>query len=119
MTRFLKSTNRNETASRRSRAQAPRRILLPANVVVLGCVLLLGFLYVMLINATATGGYHLKELEGRLVTLEEEGKELTLEMAELTSMARVAEAANRLELVAAAPFEYLTPGSAVATTTGE
>lgn len=70
-------------------------------------LLILGFVYLALINNVSTGGFELKRLEQRVEVLKEENEKLELEVAKLQSMNVIARASAQLELVETEKVEYL------------
>lgn len=70
---------------------------------------LLGFLYVVQINLTATKGYEIRELERTLSSLQQQSQVLRLQSLELQSMERLqVQAADVRELVVARPDGYVS-----------
>ena len=69
--------------------------------------------YLMQVNLTATKGYEIKDLEGRLSKLQEDNKKLNLSYIELQSMANILEQVPKLNLVATDNLEIINPADSV------
>lgn len=84
--------------------------------VVFAAIVLMGLLYVVQMNMTATKGYEIRELERSIAALEKESKTLKLQSLELQSMDRVIAQLATAQLVQARPDGFINPAaSAVAT----
>ena len=87
-----------------------------AKAAVWGTLMLLGLLYVVQMNMTATKGYEIRELERSVTQLEKDASVLKLQAMELQSMERVMVQLPEVQLVKARPDGFISPvASAVAT----
>lgn len=84
-----------------------------ARVGFLGLAIVMGFLYVLQMNITATKGYDIRELEQKVATLEKEAKDLQLQALELQSMDRMVAQLPSYALEQARPDAYLATGRTV------
>ncbi len=79
------------------------------NLVIVFFILIsvVGLLYLVQINALATKGYKIKELEERVSDLRDKNKGLELQITELRSSERISREVENLEMVAVSRVEYL------------
>jgi len=66
-----------------------------------------GFLYLFQINALGTRGYEIRQAEQKIKTLELENKHLQIQASNLTSITRIQEQAQTLNMVPATNVTYL------------
>jgi len=76
-------------------------------IIILVMVCLSGVLYLVQINALATKGYKIKDLDEQATQLREKNKKMKLQITELRSTERLAKEAERLELTEVTRLEYL------------
>lgn len=84
------------------------RIMLVAVAVVLGA------LYIWQVNARATNGFAMRDLEGNIATLQIENERLYTEVSKLQSIDSVSTRVQMLGLVRAENVNFVDSGSAVA-----
>ncbi len=103
----LKKTNR-------LLAIAQRVVTGPRVTVAMLCVtLVVGIVYFLQTNVSATQGYQIRTLEQQLGELKDTNTDLQLKYIELQSMANVIDQATELKLVATGNIEVVTPHSGV------
>lgn len=83
-----------------------------------GFVLVMGFLYVGVMNHVATGGLTVRQLERKILELKTANQELEIQAAALRSLETVAERTDALHLIAQAPVRTL-PAEASAVALGQ
>lgn len=76
---------------------------------ILGLILVLGSVYLLLVNSTSTMGYEIKKLEQQLGDAKEATKRLELEAASLKSIQNIQDSAKILNLIPTGPVKY--PGN--------
>lgn len=74
--------------------------------------LIVGLVYLVQTSSSATQGYQIKDLEGRIEELQRINKKLNLEYAEMQSMANLVGRLDGLDLVAADNVEMVSAMSA-------
>lgn len=82
-----------------------------AKGVLLAGLVMMGFLYVVQMNMTATKGYEIRELERSVTQLEKQAKVLKLQSLELQSMDRVMNQLASSRMVKGHPDAYVSPTS--------
>lgn len=76
---------------------------------------MIGFVYLVQTNISATKGYEIKDLEQKLEILKEKNDKLNLQYIELQSVANITNEVSNLNLVASSDVDVVTPlGSSVA-----
>ena len=72
-------------------------------------IVLIGLIvgYVLLANSSATKGFEIAELEGKIKILQEKNKNLTDQVNDTRSLSRAEEKATEMNLVAVDKVEYL------------
>ncbi len=80
---------------------------------------LLAVTYLWLVNSSATAGFHLSDLDQRVVHLEEEYRDLEFEQTSLLSLEHVQEQSGAMNLVASDALDVVRGDSAVAFVDGE
>lgn len=111
---------RNRQRHAFSRKDVPRFAFLKMNrmkviVILFVSTLLLGSVYLGMLNQSSTRGFTLKELEQRVAELEQENDRLHFAASELSSLAQIEAYAEAQEMVKVGAIEYLpSVGSAVA-----
>jgi hypothetical protein len=76
-------------------------------------VIVMGVLYIWLVNSTASAGFYLSDLEDHVIGLEEHYKKLQVEHASLQSLEHVQKMSEQSGLVATGVAEYVS-GTSVA-----
>ena len=77
------------------------------SMLTIGCMLACGTLYVGQVNAAATKGYYIRELQQRNVTLRHERDRLDMQIAKLRSVERVKSREAFLGLQPVAPVAFV------------
>lgn len=85
----------------------------PLQIILLGVIVFASLSYLFYINQTATGGFDMKGMEGRITELQKENKKLELRVAELQSLSAIETASADMHMVAASNVEYLPAVGAV------
>jgi hypothetical protein len=83
---------------------------LTVRVAVIALTVLMGLLYVVQMNLTATKGYEIRELEREVVTLESQARELQFQSMQLQSMDRLLSQVGPETLVKANPDSFVHAG---------
>lgn len=83
---------------------------LSVRVAMIALTILMGLLYVVQMNLTATKGYEIRELERQMVTLESEARELQFQSMQLQSMDRLLSQLEAAKLVKASPDSFVHAG---------
>lgn len=76
-------------------------------IMILVAVCVSGLLYLVQVNALATKGYEIKDLETQASELKQKNKKIKLQITELRSTERLAKEVERLELIEVTRVEYL------------
>ena len=100
-----KMNNRPAAARARQRTANPKMLRFGVGTMV--TVMLVA--YIMQVNAIATKGYHIKELQGTIDDLRRQHDELRAEATRLQSMAAVKDRVGNLEMVSANDADYVAP----------
>jgi cell division protein FtsL len=79
----------------------------------LALTVVMGFLYVLQMNITATKGYDIRELEQQIATLEKDARDLNLQALELQSMDRMIAQLPEFGLEQARPDAFLSTSTTV------
>lgn len=74
---------------------------------------MVGLVYIVQTNGTATKGYTIMSLEERLNQLNEENKQLKMEATELQSLSRIEKIIGVYEMTTVAQIDYLSPAGSV------
>lgn len=80
----------------------------------IACIIALSALFIWQVNASATAGFTVRELERDIEEIRMEQKRLDMRVAELRSVDSVANRVKMLGLVEAQTISYITTSSAVA-----
>lgn len=89
---------------------------LPVRFVLIALTFLMGLLYVIQMNITATKGYEIRELESRMVSLQDQARELEFSSIQLQSMDRLLSQVQPGTLVKANPDSYVRAGATTVAT---
>ncbi len=81
---------------------------------VLLTVLILSVVYLVHVNALATRGYAMKELDSHIADLKKENERLQMDIIEAQSMSTLQKKIDEMKLVRADRIDYLEPGASVA-----
>jgi len=73
----------------------------------LGSVLVWGVIYLVIINAVATKGFEIKNLEQQLASVKEENKKLEVRSTELQSLDSIEQGLDKSKFVSVQKIEYL------------
>lgn len=76
---------------------------------ILSIVMAAGFLYIFQITSSAVGGYDTTSLEKQIVKLEDERRDLEMQVADMQSLQSIEQGAKKLQLVASENVIYTTP----------
>ncbi len=79
------------------------------NIIVVGLVAFSGVAYLIQMNSLATKGYKIRELETKIEGLNQESKNLELQVLELQSMDNIKNKVSQLNMVAIGKIDYLMP----------
>ncbi len=105
------------TPTLRQKKQAIQRWIVSTSCrcVMLGMVVLFGFLYILETNAVSTKGYEISDLERQVESLQQEQQRVAVQIAQYQSMKSIEERMVGMNLVAAADVQYVNVvGTAVA-----
>lgn len=83
------------------------------NVIILGLIILVSFLYLVQVNSVAAKGFKIKDLEKRIEELKDGNKNLELKVAELQSRGYIKKEIQKLNMVAVSNVDYITAVSTV------
>lgn len=84
------------------------------NYIIVGLVILLGTVYIGIVNSTADKGFEVDEMQNKIVELKKDNKTLELEVSSAQSMQNIKRAANDMQLVEITEAEYVSGSSAMA-----
>lgn len=82
--------------------------------VLVGVIVLLGMVYLWLVNSSATAGFYLSDLEDRVFTLQADYQKLVLEETELTSLSHLENQSEQMKMVASGRADYVSGATSVA-----
>ncbi|HYE59706.1 MAG TPA: septum formation initiator family protein [Candidatus Kapabacteria bacterium] len=86
-----------------------------SRVVLCGCVILFGVLYILETSAISTKGYEMSDLQKQIQELEQENERIDVAIADHRSMESIERRVKDLNLVLAGDVTYVSPvGTAVA-----
>ena len=110
MTKFshLSKNNSVKLKPKAKKFSLPGIDLKRVNLLIGAVIVVMGVVYLVQINALATKGYQIRELESQLAQLEEEKSDLELESLELQSMGSIKDKVADLGMVAVGQAEHLT-----------
>ncbi len=77
------------------------------NLLLLGCILITGALYLVEINGLSTKGYKIRELERSITVLQEENEKLSVAAIESRSMATLEKKINSFGMVASDKLSFV------------
>jgi cell division protein FtsL len=77
------------------------------NLAIIASTLILGLVYLFIVNSLGTKGYEIRKLEKQLTSLEAEQKVMQLQVSDLQSINRIQSEAKTLNLVPATNITYL------------
>lgn len=115
--------HRTKGASKAQDAPAPRTRIAEmwafldttrVRILIIAAVIVLGLVYLWLVNSSATAGFYLSDLESQVFAMEDEYEKLQLEKTALRSLEHIQEQGKAMELVASGRADYSTDDSAVA-----
>lgn len=77
------------------------------NLIIFSLVAIIGLAYLIEVNSLATKGYRIGELEVKIDQLQQESKDLELQVLELQSIESVKNKVSQLNMVSGGKVEYL------------
>jgi cell division protein FtsL len=80
-------------------------------VALLALITALGFIYLFQVNSLGTRGYEIRQLEQKIKALEAENKVLQIESSSLSSITRIQQQAELLNMVPASGVTYIRDGN--------
>jgi len=83
------------------------------NIIILGLIVLVSFLYLIQVNSVAAKGFEIKDLEKRIEELKDGNKDLELKVAEFQSRGYIEKEIQKLNMVAVSNVDYITTVSTV------
>ena len=83
------------------------------NIIILGLIILISFLYVVQVNSVAAKGFEIKDLEESIEALKDGNKDLELKVAKLQSRGYIKKEIQKLNMVAVSNVDYVTTVSTV------
>lgn len=79
------------------------------NVTLITLLFVFSFAYLVQMNSLSTKGYQIKELESKISDLQQDSKDLELQVFELKSMDNIKSKVSQLNMVKVDKVEYLSP----------
>lgn len=77
------------------------------NAVLMALIVVFGFAYIFQVNSLGTQGYEIRQLEQRVSALEVEHKSLQIQSSSLSSITRIQQVAESLNMVPATDAVYI------------
>lgn len=110
---FSHSSSHHTTVSSKERILA---LLQTSHIrwLMLCVMMILGIVYIWLVNSSATTGFYLSDMDRYIAKLEQEYQKLELSSASLHSLAHIEEEGKTMNMIAESNAQYVRDGNAVA-----
>ena len=109
MSKFFLYGKNSFTKKQTPKIRMPKVKIKVLNMLIIGLVVFFSVGYLVQVNSLAVKGYAIKELEGKISELKQDGKNLELQVLELQSIDNIKNKVSQLQMVDTGKVDYLMP----------